>query len=581
MRKVTVGILLAIIGVMIFVSPVSAQSTNNFTISSFDVEMKLGRDTERRSTLAIKETIVAEFPESDQNHGLERAFVKEYDGHGLSFELKSVTDEHGEALTYRWMGDVLRIGDADTYVHGKNTYVISYTMRDVTKFFKDVNRDELYWDVLGTDWTVSISQAQVKVILDGQLQGALTGDAACYVGALGSTTRCEMAQDGVEFSAAASGLRAREGMTMAIGFAAGTFAAYEPTQMERAVQIWAVVQMIVTPIGLVYLIWWLIRWYGRLNRTKELGTIVPEYIPPQGASVTTSAKIGSYHGSVVTAQMLDFAVRHYIKIYEVKPAKSIWRPAEYEIEVIRDVGGLRAEEQELLKDTFGALPIVGQRLNLKELQKDTSYYQRTLNNAKDLNVLIRGEYELRERDERATVSARRSAAWALLLAIVLLSFAWMVVAIVLFVVSFSAWRLTDKGLVLKRYLEGLKLYISVAETERLRMLQSPEGAQKVQSLGDVASDPKLLVTLYERVLPYAVLFGREKEWNKQLGVYYETAGNSPDWYIGQSAFNAAVFSSAMSSFSQASASSYSSSSSGSSGGGFSGGGGGGGGGGGW
>ena len=89
---------------------------------------------------------------------------------------------------------------------------------------------------------------------------------------------------------------------------------------------------------------------------------------------------------------------------------------------------------------------MGQRLNLKELQKDTSYYQRTLNNAKDLNVLIRGEYELRERDERATVSARRSAAWALLLAIVLLSFAWMIVAIVLFVVSFSAWRLTDKGL---------------------------------------------------------------------------------------------------------------------------------------
>ena len=103
----------------------------------------------------------------------------------------------------------------------------------------------------------------------------------------------------------------------------------------------------------------------------------------------------------------------------------------------------------------------------------------------------------------------------------------------------------------------------------------------MQSLGDVASDPKLLVTLYERVLPYAVLFGQEKEWNKQLGAYYETAGNSPDWYIGQSAFNAAVFSSAMSSFSQASASSYSSSGSGSSGGGFSGGGGGGGGGGGW
>lgn len=71
-----------------------------------------------------------------------------------------------------------------------------------------------------------------------------------------------------------------------------------------------------------------------------------------GAASVTTSKIGSYHGSVVTAQMLDFAVRHYIKIYEVKPAKSIWRPAEYEIEAIRDVGGLRAGEQELLKDIW-------------------------------------------------------------------------------------------------------------------------------------------------------------------------------------------------------------------------------------
>lgn len=61
---------------------------------------------------------------------------------------------------------------------------------------------------------MSISQAQVKVMLDGQLQGALTGADAVPRGALGSTMRCAMAQDGVEFSAAASGLRARVRMTI-------------------------------------------------------------------------------------------------------------------------------------------------------------------------------------------------------------------------------------------------------------------------------------------------------------------------------------------------------------------------------
>lgn len=114
------------------------------------------------------------------------------------------------------------------------------------------------------------------------------------------------------------------------------------------------------------------------------------------------------------------------------------------------------------------------------------------------------------------------------------------------------------------------------------MLQSPEGAEKTQV--DTA-DPKKLVRLYERVLPYAVLFGQEKEWNKQLGSHYQSTGQQPDWYTGASlaAFNAASFSSAMTSLTtsiNSTGTSYSSSG-GSSGGGFSGGGGGGGGGGGW
>jgi len=142
------------------------------------------------------------------------------------------------------------------------------------------------------------------------------------------------------------------------------------------------------------------------------------------------------------------------------------------------------------------------------------------------------------------------------------------------------WSLTDKGLVLRRYLAGLKMYIGVAEAERLQMLQSPEGAEKVQVN---ASNEKQLVKLYERVLPYAVLFGQEKKWSAQLGQYYEQVGEQPDWYSGQGAFNAAAFAAGMNSLSSvaSSASDSSSASGGSTGGDFAGGGGGGGGGGGW
>lgn len=580
MKKFLLGILVLVFGVLWGV-PVQA-ATNDFAISKYDVQMTLGRDRDNRSTLGVTETITAEFPDTDQNHGLERAFVKEYDNHSLSFNLTSVTDANGTTLPYHWSGDNLRIGDADIYVHGSQTYVITYTLRDVTRYYSDTGRDEFYWDVIGTEWQVPITNATVNLALDSSLQSALT-QRSCYSGASGSTTRCELQATASGFSTIADGLQPGEGVTVALGFTPGTFATYQPSLMEKLVQWWVIAQFIVGPVGVILLIWWITRWYGRMNRTKELGTIVPEYLPPKEASVTTSAKIyGTAAMNVMTAQMLDLAVRHYVKIYEVK-AKTFFSPAQYEIEASRDVSALRDEEKELLKDIFGSLPVVGQRLNLKELQNNPAYYRRTLNNDSELSALIRGMYELRATDDTSKTWARRRALGALLVGLVFFSFVWGVVALVLFSLSFAAWRLTDRGLALRRYLEGLKMYIGVAEQERLKMLQSPEGAEKVASEGS-GTDSAQLIKLYEKVLPYAVLFGQEKEWNKQLGHYYEAANTSPDWYAGNNAvFNAALFSSAMNSFSTASmaASSYSSSSGGSGGGGFSGGGGGGGGGGGW
>lgn len=583
MKKLILSIL-AISLLALLYAP-SAGALNNFTITSYDIDMTLGRDNDRRSTLSVKETVTANFSTPNENHGLERAFVKNYDGHSLSFTLESVTDEHGVALRHSWSGDNLRIGDPDAYVYGEKTYVISYTMRDVTRFFRDSQRDEFYWDVLGVEWRVPIQTARVNLTIDPALRGAMTGDVTCYTGAFRSTDRCEVKQTETGLFTSVQGLSPHTGVTIAVGFQAETFVAHERSLLETLVMIWVIIQIIAAPLGIGFLIFFLARWYGRLNRKKELGTIVPEYIPPANTSVMTASRLDRlYRSMAMTAQMLDLAVRHYVKIYEVQ-AKRIFVPAEYEIEVTRDPNELPEEEQEILSDMFGQLPTVGRRLNLKELQNNTVYYMRTLDNDQKLDDLVRTQYGLWAMDYDTRNWGKKWSKVAIIGAIVLLSPLWLFVAIVLFVAAAKSWRLTDKGLELKRYLAGLKLYISVAETERLKMMQSPDGAEKVRQFidGDPSADPKLLVKLYERVLPYAVLFGQEKQWNAQLGRYYETAGNSPDWYSGQTAFNAAVFSSAMSSFSQASmsVSSYSSSSSGSSGGGFSGGGGGGGGGGGW
>lgn len=567
-----------------FLAAPASADVNNFRISNFEADHYLAKDSNGRSTLKTVEKITAEFPAFDQNRGLERAIPKSYDGHSTNLSIKSVTNENGNDLEYETKSTgsnlILRIGDPDRYVQGRNTYVITYEQRDVTRYFQDNKSDEFYWDINGTQWKVPIDTLATRIHLDDALVSSLNGQTTCYIGVSGSTDRCDITRSGTTFTATEQNLAPSSNMTIAIGFSPQTFAAYEKSTLDRFLEFYPVLLVASFILGVIIFIIATSRWYSLTNRTKEIGTIVTEFLPPKDTSITTAASVVSSPRSVFTAQLLDFAVRHYIKIYQTKD-KTFWSGAQYDIEIIRDVKELLPEEQEIFSDIFSGDTAIGRRLSLKSLQNNTALYYRMQDNDKKHTELVRGRYQLRAKDPARTAWFKKLTWVTIGLAILTLSPILLIIAAIVFAFGSTLWPLTDKGLALRRYLEGLKSYIKVAEADRLKILQSPEGAAKVG--GTDPNDPSQIVKLYEQVLPYATLFGQEKEWNKQIGTYYESAGASPSWYAGQTAFNAAVFSSAMSSFAtSASYSSASSSSSGgSSGGGSSGGGGGGGGGGGW
>lgn len=567
--------------------PTHALNLQNLTIRDYKIDYILSRDSDNRSRLTTTETITAVFPDFDQNHGIERAIPQSYDGHSVSLDIKSVKKSDGSDWNYSTYASndnlVVRIGDADKYVHGVQTYVITYTQRDVTRYFADTKSDEFYWDTNGTEWQVPINELHVSLTISDKLAGNLTGRSACYRGYANSYDRCEFVKDrsSLRFDTAATGLLAEQNVTVAFGFKPETFAKYEPSLWEKLLVAYIGALIAVSAVAVGILIWLSVRWSRWSKRSNEVGTIIPEYLPPSDASILTSASLTTPKGSAFTAQLLDFAVRHYLKIYQTRE-KSLFKAAEYDIEIVKDIATLKDEEQEILKDIFGSDTTVGQRLALKSLKSNTTVYTRTLDNDKKLKQLVRGSYGLRERNASQSAWFKKTG-WVLLVAaLVLLNPVLLVAAVITFILGYALWPLTDKGLALYRYLEGLKMYITVAETERLKMLQSPEGALKVG--GTDPNDPSQLVKLYEKVLPYAVLFGQEKEWTKRIGDIYESSQTQPSWYAGNNAvFNAAVFSSAMNGFSTSAAysSASSSSSGGSSGGGSSGGGGGGGGGGGW
>jgi len=569
-------------------SEVRAQDVNNFAISRYDIEFNLGKDENGRSILETTEIIVAEFPNYNQNRGIERALPIKYDKHDTALNIVSVEDSNGVAWpysTYKNNGNlVVRIGDPAKYAHGTQSYVITYTRHDVTRYFADTNSDEFYFDTNGVDWRVPIEELNVTLNLTPILLEALNGQTACYQGVSGATDRCDLSITSNGFSTTVTNLSPAENVTIAVGFQPETFTSYQKTFWEKFFAFYKIALLVFGVSGTALFIWLSVV-FSRLYSNKTKRTIVTEFTPPAGMSVAAAAGIlgATTVRNGFAAQLLDLAVRGYLTIYETQ-AKTTWKAAQYDIELSKDPTDLLPEEKEIISDMFHTKMRVGQRMALKSLQNNFGFFGRTMDNDKKLLELTRDTYGWRERKEGAIKVFKNWAYIYLGLAVIFLNPILLFGSILLFIYVYSLGSaISPLGAEMRRHLLGLKQYIKVAEAERFKFLHSPQAVEKV-GLVDT-KDAKAMLKLHEPLLAYATLFGLEKEWGKELGKYYEQVGHNPSWYVGNNnaVLNAAVLSSVMSNFSTATtyASGSNSSSGGSSGGGFSGGGGGGGGGGGW
>ncbi|WP_017792531.1 DUF2207 family protein [Leucobacter salsicius] len=74
-------------------------------------------------------------------------------------------------------------------------------------------------------------------------------------------------------------------------------------------------------------------------------------------------------------------------------------------------------------------------------------------------------------------------------------------------------RFLPPSLMARRHLEGMREYIRLAEADRLRVLQSPQGAVRVPVSNELDR-----LHVYEQLLPYAILFEQEKEWAEVLRI---------------------------------------------------------------
>lgn len=567
-------------GVVVGVAAPASADVNDFSFASFDGQYSLSRDDEGRSLLTTVETLVAVFPEIDQNRGIRRELFESYDGHPTGLEIVSVEDGEGNARPYETESDdgsLFVTIAADDYVHGEQTYVISYTQRDVTRFYADTDSDEFYWDVNGTGSSQSYGRVSATVLLQDELVPLLSGNVAATVGEDGSPGRPDdVVVDGLSFEAL--DVAPHETLSFAIGFEAGTFSARPDGFFDAP---WPGISLLATIGAVLTTVWAGIVRRTTLRDAPGRGIIVPEYLPPKNVPLLLSALISATTAKTTPAQIIALAVAGRLRVVELPGKKE-----KYRLQYLSSEGA-DPYDLEFLHALFGKVLEPGEYRDLGKA--DTKAASRISKlSTKVAKDSIRDGYR-RSGSSRwvgmVLVVSLVTTAAAVLFALVSLGDsyggAWPLALIGVAMASVVTCcglifrtPLEAKGVELRDYLAGLKVYIELAEADRLRYLQSPQGALRTPVASD---DPAQIVKLNERLLPYAMLFGLEKQWVKELGRYYDELGTQPEWYSGTAPFNALVFASALSAVTTSTSSAYTASSGGSTGGISAGGGGGGGG----
>ncbi|WP_029263727.1 MULTISPECIES: DUF2207 domain-containing protein [unclassified Microbacterium] len=570
----------------------------DFSYASWDAVYEVGLDEEGRARMHVTETLVARFPETDQNLGIVRGLATSYEGASTETRVLSVTDDDGQELPYETDEEdgllYVLTGDDDTYVHGLTTYVIEYEMRDTVLATKPAAGsstpavDEFYWNLLPLDSTQPIERFRTDIVLDPELAAALTGSTRCYTGPPGSTDECDLQgpttdRDAATFHVESGERPAGDGVTVAIGFEPGTVTqplARTPDPVGDVAPFVAAAGAAGLTVGS-----WFAVWAFRRRRRVATGIVVAQYDVPDSLPPLIAATVITGAKDVIPAEIVHLAVRGSLRIEE---------GVEAEEPRLRRLPGVAAPD-ELDAEALHALFLDADADGVVDLPAaDEAFAARmtALQQSGTTAAASRGFTE-RVRSRGAVIVqwcaigvaliglglgiwAATSGRLSAIPALVVMSF----VAFLVFLSSVYAFSkhtvLTAEGARTSEYLQGVKEFIRVADADRLQMLQSYSGAERRQ---DGTAD---VIHVYERLLPYAILFGMEDEWGDVLERAYAHEQRGASWIGDPTSFAlrmqlASFMASSQSAATYSAPSTGASSSAGGSfGGGFSGGGGGGG-----
>jgi hypothetical protein len=550
----------------------------------------------------------------------------------FSVERNGVSEAHHTGALSN--GTRIYIGDANVALDaGKHVYRIQYRTTRQLGFFD--NYDELYWNVTGNDWSFPILMASANVTLPQALSSASIKQTG-YTGVQGSTDRflTHRVVDGQNFYYETTRpLDVGQGLTIVLNWPKGVIDEPDPAQL-RAQFLDDNRHSVIALAGLVVVLAYYLVVWQRVGKDPEGGAIMPLYQPPQGFSPASTRFIAgmSYDKSCFTAALVNLAVKGAIEIDQTDDKDYLLRRLTNEFEASAGeqaiIDTLFAGRSEVVLER-GQHTLLGKALKQHETSLREDYEKvyfmtnRRFFMPGILLSLATIALSLMQIGHEEVVSSTLTVGFFLLIPFVILLITYrryirrkkqfslksmiMQLAVSGLFFSFAGKALADKadligmiawpvlvsiylliaanllfeqwlkaptlaGRKLLDQIEGLKLYLGVAEADELAL----------------KGRPRMSTDIYERLLPYAIALGLDHSWSQQLDRAVAAGLVEPDYvprglYRSHEHRSFAAFSDSLSTgFDRAvsAASTPPGSSSGSSGG-SSGGGGGGGGGGGW
>lgn len=576
----------------LFFVPKLALADEGWIIENFDSKINLQETGE----VFVAETIAVDFGDL-QKHGIYRDIPYIYNSDEkedlyTKIEIKNVLQdgEFGKFKVTSSNGYVrVRIGDPDVTIVGKHTYQINYVALGVLKSFSDY--DELFWNVTGNNWPVSISTVSAVVSLP---KGEVL-KVACFRGIFGSTDTCTAT--GVTTRTAnfsTNDLLENEGMTLVVGYTKGIVPI---VTVDRPKSLWEqfvstpseIVLSLVIALGTLFSLW---LWWGKgrdfwlqrrhlaekgVEEVKPMGAreqVVVEFGPPGALRPAEIGVLADERADTldVVATIIDLAVRGFMNIKEIEKS---WLFGSTDYELTKrpiDKSKLRVYEKDLLSKLF----VSGDSVKLSDLKQNfythlSDVKKKLYEDVIDKKLFVGDPEKIRQKYLIAGVIVLALGGGLLTVGlnsqqifVIDVGIGLMVAGFILTIVSRFMPRRSAHGREMLRRIKGYRLFINTAERYRQRFFEEKN--------------------LFTQILPYAIVFGLTDKFAKAMkDIGLEKV--QPTWYTGVHPFNISTFNSSVSDFSRsvttAIAAAPKSSGGFSSGGGFSGGGFGGGGGGSW